>query len=359
MCERDLQERFATGAAASLLVDYANRIQQMILGKRHWDWMLSDPFQFITEVGQTEYWIGPTGAAPAGTVDTGLNFSNVRQLDRGNVWISDQWAPLWNSSEKPQSADWQNPDGSYKQGSPAEYRNDRQSPNIISIFPAPNDGNAYEMVPPPPQSTTAAGGALAARTYYLQATFTDEAGNEGAPSSPSARQWVAASKLITVRAPQPAVVIGTAGIGYTLYNVYVGTVDGSLTLQQANIPVADDWTEAVSGLTTTGAAPPTDSDLEPLHGHVIGFRYYKQHTPLTATTDTFLIPDDFIDVVVAGMNWLGARYIRRPGAQAEWRQTFDEGMTRMRQDQNPWPGGMRFVKPDMGARTGRWPNWSR
>lgn len=352
---RDLQERFATGPRSALLIEYTDRIHKQILGYRHWDWMLSLPQRFITERGQTEYWIGPTGAEDDGMVDTGLNLTNVRRVKKGHVYSRSKWTELFDVAESPNISDWQHADASYIEGEPANYRNDRLAPNVISIYPAPDQGSEYEIVPYAPHSTTSTSGALSARTYYIRLTFVDAAGNESLPST-TARQWIAANKVITVKSPVPELTVGSAGISYVSYNVYASTTEGSETKQGSATTLGTDWTEGGSGLTTNGASVPTESTIDPLRGYLMEFRYYKQHTALTAEGSVLLVPDDFKHVVVAGVNWLSAQYLHRDQSTRDrtlsevdfWRDRFHDGLREMAHDQNSWPSGGAFIGPDPG-----------
>jgi len=358
---RDLQERFDTGPASDLLIDYTDRIQKQILGHRRWDWLLSTRQRFITERGQTEYWIGPSGSEDVGMVDTGLDLSDVRQVKVGHVYNRSAWTELFPVAELPNQAGWQNPDASYTEGPPVQYRNDRLSPNLISMAPAPDEGDDYEIVPAAPHSTTATGGALSARTYFLSVTFVDEAGNESAPSE-TARQWVAASKLLTVQPPQPELTVGSAGVTYTSYNVYASETEGSETLQNVSpVAITTTWTEDAAGLTTNGATLPTESEIEPIRGYLIEFRHYRQHTPLISTDSVILIPDDFKDVVVAGVNHLAAQYLHRTDSARDpipevqfWAGAYQEGLQRLTKDQNPFPAGGAFIRPDSSYNFNSW-----
>ena len=354
LVREDLMELFTSSGSTSVLIDYCNRIQAMILGRRPqgWNWMYSAPQRFITERGQTDYWIGATGSVSAGQVNTTLNLTDVRRVVNGSVLSRSGFASLHSVTEAPLAIGWQNEDGSYDEGMPHSYRNDEGTPNVVSIYPAPDEGSTYELIPPAPHSTTAAGGALAARTYFIRTTFVDLDGDEGEPSN-TARQFVEASKLITVKAPQPKIDFGSAGVSYLRYNVYASETEGSETLQNVS-PTATsaDHTEAASGLTSTGAKVPTSFDLEPLRGYVVEFRYYKTHSTLALTTDVLLIPNEFRDVVVAGVNWMASKYLgdTNPAADvAYWRDLYQTGLARMVQDQNPWPGGVMYIRPDSAS----------
>lgn len=345
LVKEDLQEQFGSSGSTSATIDWTNRIQQMILQRRRWDWMKSLPKRFITERGQTDYWIGATGSVSAGQVNTGLNLSDVRRVIGGSVLSRTGFTSLHPAFEPP--FNYQREDGSYDEGVPQLYRNDEGAPNVISLYPAPDTGSTYELVPPAPNSTTAAGGALAARTYYIRTTFVDLEGNEGAPS-PTARQFVEASKYITVKAPQPAIDAGSAGVSYLRWNVYASETEGSETLQNGSpTATSSDWTQSAA-LTTNGASVPTDSSIEPLRGYVVEFRYWKTHTALTSTSDTLLIPNDFRDVVVSGVKWLALRYLKQFNEAELEHADFLAGIARMVSDQTQ-PGERKFLRPDYGA----------
>lgn len=349
--KEDLKDTFTASGSTSVLIDYIDRVQKMILSRRRWKWMMSAPKRFITERGQTQYWIGQSGSSSAGQVDTGLNLLDVRQVKQGSVLSRSGYVTLYPVDEAPLFRGWQQPDGSYTEGPPRNYRNDTLTPSLLEVYPAPDQGNSYELVPQAPHSTTASGGALAARTYFIRTSFVDLEGNEGA-LSPTARQFVEASKLITIKAPQPAINVGLAGVSYLRWNVYIGTEEGSETKQNTSLTATSaDWTEPASGL-IAGAALPTSADMEPLRGYVIEFRYYKQHTQVTGTGDTLFIPNDFSDVVVAGVNWMACKYLK--GEYDEdvpyWYGLFKEGLVRMSQNENPWPAPGDFISPDMAAK---------
>jgi hypothetical protein len=356
----DQDDLLISGGAASvttpdLLINYVDRVQQMILGHRPeaWDWMLSTPKKFLTERGQTDYWIGTTAGNAAGEVDTALNLTDLRRVKAGSVIGRSNFSRPFNVTEAPLGLSWQNEDGSYNEGPPQWYRNDEQSPNVLSIYPAPDQGSTYEIVPPAPNLISSTSGALSARVYYVRTTFLDVQGNEGLPST-TAKTYVVANKVLVVDAPQPKISGAASGITYTHFNVYASETEGSETLQSVSPQaIATDWTEPDTGLTTSGASVPTSSDIEPLNGYLMEFRYFKQHTTLTGVSSTLLIPNDFKDVVVAGVNWLAARYLKK-GDMTVWEQDFRAGVIRMQQAQNRW-GGAKYLRPDRAAQFNRYP----
>src|SRR5690242_12735305 len=68
-----------------ILLDYVNRVSLMALRASRWDFLLSDTQFFITQREQTDYWIGPSGQNPAGSVDTALNLSDVDIIQKNSV----------------------------------------------------------------------------------------------------------------------------------------------------------------------------------------------------------------------------------------------------------------------------------
>lgn len=98
--------------------------------------------------------------------------------------------------------------------------------------------------------SVSAGGALPARTYYGYATYVygSSEGAHGPESPPSA---IGANELCTFI--RPASVAGATG-----WNLYAAETSGAETLQNLTpISLSSDWTEPTSGLTSTGAAAPT------------------------------------------------------------------------------------------------------
>ena len=255
--------------------------------------------------------------------------------------------PLWRTDESPLTRAWQNEDGSYRQGRPREYRNDPGSSDVISLYPAPDQGSLYPMTPYPPVMTTSVSGSLSDRTYFVRVSFVDSAGNESAASDPAARQFIPANSVLVVAPPQPIIATSATGVNYNTFHVYASETENSeLRVTTSAIATSTSWTEPDTGLITSGAAFPTSNDIEPLYGYLIEFRYYKDHTPLTATDDNVQVPDEFRDVLVAGVNWLAWRYKGKHTEASLWERDFQIGLQRIIKNQNPWPSGQRFISPD-------------
>ena len=105
--------------------------------------------------------------------------------------------------------------------------------------------------PAAPTLTSVSGGSIAAATYYVIITYTNNIGETlGSAQSTLA---VAASHLFKVTSP-------SAYTNATHYNVYAGLSTGillhAINLQVSNVAIGTDWTEPSSGL-ITGVVPPT------------------------------------------------------------------------------------------------------
>src|SRR5437867_12353517 len=79
-----------TAPGSTTLLDYCNRVSLEMLRTSRWLFLLSPVKQFVTQEGVSNYWIGASGSAPAGSFDTGLNLTDLRLikpksvLDRSN-----------------------------------------------------------------------------------------------------------------------------------------------------------------------------------------------------------------------------------------------------------------------------------
>lgn len=345
--KQNMKDSFRASGTTSVLIPLINDTHQQILRRRRWAFTLSGTQRFITERGQWRYWVGSNNYAPDDAVNTGLNLTDIGYVKNAGVRNKSNYTSLYAVREVPNVSDWSAPDGTPLEGPPEHFLTSREASGLLELYPAADEGEDYEIIPPAPHSTTATGGALSARTYYLRTTFVDAAGGESAPSN-TARQWVAANKIVTVQSPNAPVGAGSAGIGYTQYRVYAGTTEGSETLQ-ATVTLDTDWTEATTGLTTNGAAVPSESTIEPLNGHLIEFCYHKRHANLDEASDTLMIPDEYADIVCAGATAKAAQYMGDMTRAAYWQGIFDEGVVRMLQNDNIGPGAVTSMNHD--------PNW--
>lgn len=112
--------------------------------------------------------------------------------------------------------------------------------------------NYATSAPAAPVVSQSAGGSLAARTYYLKTTYTQD-GPAETDASPETSQAIAANNLATVQSP-PQIASAQA------YNVYAATSTGAEQLQTSTpIPLGTNWTEPTSGLVAGAAAPSSNT----------------------------------------------------------------------------------------------------
>lgn len=347
---------YSNGGNQSLLIDYCNRVHMQVMRYARFMWDLSAVKRFITIPGQTDYWLSTTGSAPAGSVDTALNLTDIHQIKEGTVYNRTNYRELNRVFEEPALVGLALPDVSARISVPTMWRESPDTPSILNIYPAPdNAGNtSYTPQPEPPYCTTVTSGALSARTYFVRTTFVDAAGNESTPNSTAAEIYVPANKLVKVISPTIAIPASATGISYSQWKVYIGTTLGAETVQNSAtaINIGTNFTEDVTGITSTGAAWPTTNNLEELGGYIIEFRYWKQRIVLTAVGDILQVPDVYKDIIIAGVNEYLANWLVETEGQAysalreEWKARYRNGLTEIIKDFNLFPKGADFIGPD-------------
>ncbi len=350
-----------TSPGQGILVDYCNRIHLAVLRQSRWKFQLSAPNRFITQLQQTDYWFGPSGTGPNGVVDTGLNLSDVQVIKEGSVFDRSNFRNLDKTDEAPLSSNTSFADATLRSDRPRLWRNAPDTPNIMNIYPAPDNQNTYQPEPESPYCSVVAGGSLPARIYYVRVAFVDSAGNLGSASGTTSSQdgtkiFVPANFLMVVHPPVEPFASSASGVKYNQYNVYASKVQGSEVLQNGNTPISTSavWTEPAGGLVTSAAIYPTVNDLEPVDGYIIEFRYFQQRPQLVSPTTVLTTPDDYKDIIVAGVNWLALEYLRRPEAKT-WAEVFQAGITSMIRDRNLGPRGGEYIHPDPASQGGRLP----
>lgn len=351
-------------AQIAALVDYTNRIHKQMLRFSRWNFLKSNPLYFITQKGQSAYWVGPTGQGPTGVVDTGLNLPDVYQVKKDSVFdMSNSQSLKWLSTQ-PQGPNIQDRTGAGRPGLPAAFRHDPNNPNVLFIYPPPNNENNTTPAPQVPVVTTTAGGALPTRTYIVKITFVDSLGGESTAPTTGAPIFIAANNLAVVKSPsfgQFGVLpegFSVAGVQYNRYNVYVaqatlvnGVVqnEGSEVLQNGGsgpIPFGTDWIEPTTGLLTGTVSPPLTNKMQPLGGYVMRFEYYKNRLTLNNVTQPLQVPDDYYDVIVNGVTYWTNRLLGKRAEAQEAFQMYRQGLTEMVWDKNLFPEGVEFVRPD-------------
>lgn len=343
-----------SGADATILMGFVSRTQLDMMRTVNWTFSESPVQRFITAYGQTGYWLGATGTNPAGTIDTGLNLSDLETIKENSVFDRSNYRKLNPLGDQPLAdSSFATRDGQSVLSQPRLYVQNPDNAYILNLYPAPDNRNIYQPVPPPPAFTVTAGGALAARVYWVQTTFVDSLGNEGTPSR-ATKVYVPASSLLTVVAPIPEIATGPTGIKYGQYKVYAiagassdATDPGSECVQNGGtaINTGVNWTEQNTGLATGTALAPTSSTLETLDGYVIEFRYWKSRKQIAALADFLQIPDEYFDVIVAGTNFLACQFLKKGDEAQMWLQIYQNGLRGMIRDKNKSPK-VDFVRPD-------------
>ena len=332
---------------ANLLLSFLNRVQLEILREKNWSFLLKGPYYFITEREQSNYWLGPSGSAPAGTIETSLNLTDLDRIEKTSVIDNSSGRQLGKVATRPFGETFTTQDAQFQRGAPIEWDQDESNPYILSLYPAPLNNNTYQPTPMAPQLTRTIGGALSARIYYVVITFVDSLGNEGTPSRREAIIDMPASQLMVVQSPLLPFNGTTFGATYSQYNVYASTSSNTWVRQTASpITIGTNWTEPGSGL-IAGVSPPTSSNLVPMDGFLMSFSYFKQRPKIIYADDILQIPDVYFDIMVAGTNWLACLYLRMKDEAAYWRALFEKGKRDMISDTEEET--VDYIMPDPAA----------
>lgn len=348
-----------------VLIDYTNRIHKQILRFSRWPFLKSEPLYFLTQLGQSSYWVGPVGQGPAGTVETALNLGDVYQFKKDSVLdLSNQKDLKWLFTA-PMGPNLIDRTGAGRPGLPAVFSQSLNDPNILLIFPPPNNQNNTQPAPQVPVVQSASGGALVARTYLLKITFVDSLGGESTSTTTGAPLYIPANSVAVVKSPATGFFgvlpdgTSVSGVQYNRYNVYavkatlvngIPTNEGTETLQNA-VPIlfGTDWTEPTTGLLTSGASVPRVNTLQPVGAYVIKFEYYKNRVKLVNPSQSLQVPDDYIDVIIAGVTAMALKLMGKVEESQMHFQLFKAGLTEMIQDKNQFPEGVEFIRPDANS----------
>ena len=350
-----------------ILIDYTNRVHKQMLRFSRWGFLLSEPLFFLTQKGQSSYWVGPKGQAPPGCVDTGLNLVDVDKFKKDSIVdLSNLTALKWLSSA-PIGPNLLNRGGQGRPGLPKVFGQNPNDPNVLFIYPPPDNENATQPTPQVPIAITSVGGALPARTYLFKITFVDQLGGESTSTTTGAPIYIPANSLGTVKSPALGIFgvlpdgAAVSGVQYNAYNVYAvqaniqgGTYlnEGSETLQNGGsgpIPIGTDWTEPNTGLITSGRSVPTVNTLQEISAYVIKFQYFKNRialTQLTGVGGTLQIPDDYQDIVIQGVQALAWKLLQKYQEAGMCLSLYKAGLTEMVWDKNLFPEGGEFMRPD-------------
>jgi hypothetical protein len=83
----------------------------------------------------------------------------------------------------------------------------------------------------------------------------------------------------------------------------------------------------------------------------IEFRYHKTRNQLTSAGQILQIPDDYKDIVVAGVNRLACFYLKLPDEAATWNALYRESIADMLRDKNAFNREADFMRPDPASMT--------
>lgn len=358
---RDVRQQLSSTAAPdqAVLVDFANRVSLQMLRASKWAFLLSAPKSFVTQTGVQNYWVGPSVSTPTSALDTGLNLTDMRVVKPNSVIDRSNFRVLKSIGTNPLTRSASFPDDTSRPGRPSSFQQLWGNPQVIYLYPAPDNQNNYYPVPLSPIVTTFVGGSLPARTYRVAITYIDSRGMESTPSGPT-QIFVPGNQVLVVRPPLPPT--GSAvGIAYDRYNVYVtsDTIAGEFNLntsdlqQQASlVSTSVSWTEPTTGL-VAGTPPPTTTAIEPVDGYVIEFQYYKQRIQLTNVNQIVQIPDEYKDIMIAGVSAKAMRYVNRYDEAAYFTGDYKNGISEIVRDTNFYAEGPDYMSPD--AATVRYP----
>jgi hypothetical protein len=352
----DLLQRIAP--EDPVLLDYINRVQLQLLRASRWKFLESPPQRFITQRDRSDYWIGPQGGGPLDVIDTGLNLTNLGPIKTDTFYDRSNFRLLKRTNEQILSSTYTFRDASSRKGPPRQWRNAPDTPCVINLYPAPDNQNNFQPQPEAPAVSSVVGGALPARIYFVRTTFIDSLGNESSASD-EARVFIPANSVLAVQPPQE-IPQAASGVLYNRFNVYIfnaGTdinaTSGSETLANQGGPLstAGAYIEPVTGFTLNGLSFPTQNSVEALGGYLIEFRYFQSKPQINTLANTLLIPADYFDVLVAGVNYFTAQFLKDPDAQAYWKGEYDAGLIGMIRDKNLFPRGPDYISPDPASQT--------
>lgn len=342
-----------------ILIDYTNRVHKQVLRFSRWTFLSSDYLYFITEKGQSKYWLGGAAERPQGCVDTGLHLIDVDKIKKDEVWDLSNLRELKWLSAPPMGPNLITPTNVGRPGLPSNWIQNPNNPFLLEIYPPADNQNQNQPTPQVPITTTTPGGALAARTYLIKVTLTDQLGGESTTTSTGAQQFIGANNLGTVLSPVvpfPGTVSGEMYNGYNVYAVTAVLVNGLPTNESTEtkqnitpIAIGTNWTEPTTGLITTGAQAPLQNTLQYLGAYIIRFKYFKNRISLVDANDFLQVPDDYKDVVINGVNAYAFKLLGKDEEARESYTMYKAGLTEMIWDKNLFPEGLNFIRPDVGS----------
>jgi hypothetical protein len=280
----------------TILIDYCNRIHLDLLRWSRWRFLLANVQRFVTVLGQTDYYVGDITQVPSGTSNTGLNLTDIGFVKKDSVFDRTNFRRLGQTAESPLGIEFSS------NALPRLWRNDGTStPNVINLYPPSQEGTQVSVT-------------SGVRTSNVTTITTATAHLIGS-----------SSRYVTI-----------AGFTDTVFN---GT-----------FPVKQVLTSTTFTYNNTGANNlESPASATCLGGFGIDFRYYKRRAQLTNAGQLLQVPDDYFDIMVAGVNWLAFKYLMKPEDTQHWQQVYQAGKVQIVKDGNLFPRGEEFITPDRAA----------
>lgn len=285
------------GGDVGILLDYTNRVHLDLLRFSRWSFLLSPVYRFVTQLGVTDYWIGQAGYPATdyslnGALDTLLDLEvQLGQIKRDSVFDRSNSVRLARTDNAPLGQVFA------LNAHPKLFANDPRTPYLVSIYPPPDYGSTWNFN-------------SISRTGNL-ATFTTTATNDFQLNENQNYAWI-------------------QGVADTSYNGY-------FPIQAINSGVVTIWCPGANGSSGAGTAS---------SGYVIEFRFYHARQQLTAPDQLLQVPDDYKDIVIAGVNELAYKYLQKDEDAQYWGQVYKAGRTQIVKDKNLFPRAEEYVRPD-------------
>ena len=275
------------------LLDYVDRIHKQLLRHSRWPWLRSSPQTLVTVNNVSDYWIGAMLSGPIGTTETGLNITDLWAIDTSSVYDRTNFRRLGRTEDQPLG------DIFDRTSKPRVWRNDRRNPYVLSIYPLPDQGILTNIV-------------SISRASNIVTVVTST------PHQLSQNNYVSISGVTETSFNGAFSVFGSLG----------GGIISSTTFSffQAGPNVSS------SGGTVQG-------------GYGIEFHYFQKRTEIISSSQVLQIPDDYSDVVTAGVNWLATKYLKSAEEANFWKQAYEEGKVAMIKDRNIGPR-RDWIRPD-------------
>jgi len=280
----------------NILLDYVNRISLDLLRFSRWTFLLAPVFKFVTQQGVTDYWFGPSpppvDQVSGGIVDTQLEILDAAQIKRDSVFDRSNSVRLGRTDNAPLGQVFE------LNAHPKLFRVDPTTPAVLNVYPPPDYGTAWPI-------------ATISRTANIltitSASTMDFQVNEG-------------NNLVWVQ--------GAVDPSFNGYWPILSVPNGQTVIAQNFGPNAS----------TTAATASS--------GYTIEFRYFRLQQQVNEPTQPLQIPIIYKDILCAGVDWLGFKYLQKDEDSQHWFSVYTQGRIQMVKDKNLFPRAEEFVRPD-------------